>query len=269
MSLKRISQEVPLQHTYTLFFSRWVRFERGKREQVSEREGVKIHLFSFSLAFVSKWPFIFQIGLPFDNRKSLIIVWVWVFGVILKDRTFGVSKSENENMWESWRNIRNEKCERVRSKKRTKRKSSNVGTCAQKKRTRKSQRTNRYQEWDWERMKKKNTFKSKHEGTHLKLYNIFFLHSAAARLLFRSFFLSVHEKWQSERAIATKSHIHSTHRFAESHNDICIIYNKIIRALFLSLFFSFSSLYFCFVLSCCCAFFPTCIFRLEWNMARG
>lgn len=72
MSLKRISQEVLLLHRTLFLFSFGSR--RGKRMCIRR----EIHLFYFSLAFVSKWPFIFQIGLPFDNRKSLIIVWVWV-----------------------------------------------------------------------------------------------------------------------------------------------------------------------------------------------
>lgn len=85
------------------------------------------------------------------------------------------------------------------------------------------------------------------------------------------FFPSLHEKWQSERAIATKNHTRTnTHArshtgFAESHNDICLIYNKIIRTLFLSLFFSSSV----FVLSCSCFFslhFPS---RMNYSKRLG
>lgn len=59
----------------------------------------------------------------------------------------------------------------------------------------------------------KNTFKSKHEGTHLKIYN-FFLLAAASRTLCVAF--CQFEKWQSEHAIATKNHT-----FAGTHTQVC------------------------------------------------
>lgn len=55
------------------FFSQENKKKKKKEDKTWKRNEKKSNLFYF-LAFVSKWPFIFQIGLPFDNGKSLIIV---------------------------------------------------------------------------------------------------------------------------------------------------------------------------------------------------
>lgn len=124
---------------------------------------------------------------------------------------------------------------------------------------------NRYRGREW--MNEWKIHLNPNMKVHIWKCIIFSFFSSSSRFL-----RSGNQSVQLQREIThTHALLLAAHRFVESHHDICTIYNKIIRALFLSLFslsLSFSSTRFVFFLLPCFCFslhFPS---RME-HLARG